>query len=240
MGLPRFLPYEFERRSIDVMRRRAAAFREEMDERRSVRAFSRDPVPRELIEQAIRTASTAPSGAHRQPWYFVAVSDPAMKRLIRIAAEHEEHASYEGGRMPEAWRDALRPFGTNWRKPFLEDVPWIVVVFEEAHGVMPDGSRRKNYYVKESVGIACGMFVTALHHMGLASLTHTPSPMGFLSRLLGRPSNERPYILFPIGYPAADAQVPALERKTLAEIATFDPAPPSDLEPLEDLTLRES
>jgi nitroreductase len=193
-----------------------------MDLRRSVREFSSNPVPRELIELAIRTASTSPSGAHRQPWRFVAVDDPAIKKEIRAAAEAEERESYER-RMPEDWLEALRPLGTNWQKPFLETAPWLVVVFEEAYGRGPDGRRRRNWYVKESVGIACGIFIAALHHMGLATLTHTPSPMGFLARILGRPPNERPFLLFPIGFSAADAQVPDLRRKPLDEVAVWNP-----------------
>jgi nitroreductase len=178
-------------------------------------------VPRHLIESAIATASTAPSGAHRQPWQFVAISDASIKRQIRIAAEKEEYESYEGGRMSDEWLRALEPMGTNWQKPFLETVPWIVVVFEETYRVGEDASKSRNYYVKESVGIACGMFITALHNMGLATLTHTPSPMGFLSEILQRPKNERPFILFPIGYPADDAVVPNLQRKPLEEISTW-------------------
>ena len=203
------------------MRRRALDFHAVMDRRRSVRAFSPDPVPRELIEIAIRTASTAPSGAHRQPWKFVAVGDPRVKREIRAAAEAEEYESYVGGRMPEEWLEALAPLGTGWEKPFLETAPWIVVVFEELYGLRPDGGKRKNYYPKESVGIACGLFIAALHQMGLATLTHTPSPMAFLSRLLDRPANEKPFILFPIGYPAPDAEVPDIKRKGLEEVAVW-------------------
>ncbi len=197
---------------------RAAAIYAEMDTRRSVRDFSDRPVPREIIEYAIATASTAPSGAHRQPWKFVLVGDPAVKRQIREAAEAEEHENYEGGRIPPHWREALAPLGTDWRKPFLETVPWLVVVFEERYGVNSDGTRRHNFYVKESVGIACGFFIVTLHRLGLATLTHTPSPMAFLTKLLGRPANERPYILFPVGYPAEDALVPALTRKALDDI----------------------
>ena len=218
---PRFLPYAFERIAIEEGLERGRAFFEEMDRRRSCRFFSDQPVPREAIELAIRTASTAPSGAHRQPWRFVAVSDPAIKREIRIAAEHEEKISYEGGRMPPEWLEALAPLGTDWHKPYLETVPWLVVVFEEVHGVTPDGTARKNYYVKESVGIACGLFVAALHRMGLSTLTHTPSPMGFLSKILERPKNEKPFILFPVGYPAPDATVPDLRRKSLDEVAVW-------------------
>lgn len=223
-GFP-FVPLAWQGRSPDEMRERARRFYELMDLRRSVRDFSDCPVPRELVELAIQTASTAPSGAHRQPWRFVAVSDAAIKREIRIAAEEEERESYEGGRMPEAWIEALRPLGTDWRKPFLETAPWLVVLFEEVHGFDAAGEVRKNYYVKESVGIAAGMFIAAVHQMGLATLTHTPSPMRFLARILGRPDNERPFILFPIGHPAADAHVPELQRKPLEEIAVWNPRP---------------
>lgn len=216
-----FVPHRPPRLSEDEMRERGRRFFEEMNTRRSVRFFSPDPVPRELIELAIRTASTAPSGAHRQPWRFVAIADPALQREIRVAAEAEEHESYVGGRMPPEWREALEPLGTSWEKPFLETAPWLVVVFEELYGLRPDGSKRKNYYPKESVGIACGLFIAALHRMGLATLTHTPSPMAFLSRLLGRPANEKPFILFPVGYPAPDAEVPDLRRKSLEEIAVW-------------------
>jgi nitroreductase len=211
----------------EEMAERARSFFQEMDRRRSVRDFSNRPVPRELIELAIRTASTAPSGARRQPWRFVAVSDPDIKHRIRVAAEEEERESYEGGRMPPEWREALAPLGTDWHKPFLEVVPWIVVLFEEVHGVELDGSTKKNYYVKESAGIAAGMFIAALHHMGLVTLTHTPSPMRFLADILGRPKNERPYILFPVGYPAAGAEVPDLHRKSLEEVAVWNPRPES-------------
>jgi nitroreductase len=203
------------------MSTRAQGFFQLMSQRRSVRHFSSDPVPRHLIEIAIATASTAPSGAHRQPWSFVAVSDTDTKRRIREAAEAEERISYEGGRMPLAWREALAPIGTDWHKPFLEIVPWIVVVFEHVHGVAPDGQASKNYYVKESVGIACGLFIAALHNMGLATLTHTPSPMAFLSEILQRPNHEKPYVLFPIGFPADEAVVPDLHRKTLNEVAVW-------------------
>jgi nitroreductase len=222
----RFIPYRPPRWPLDEMRRRGRDLLELLRARRSVRSFAPDPVPRDLIETAIEAASTAPSGAHRQPWRFVAVQDPAIKRRIRVAAEREERRSYEGGRMPPEWLEAIAPLGTDWRKPYLETVPWIVVVFEETYGIGPDGSRRKNYYVKESVGIACGLFVVALQAMGLATLTHTPSPMGFLSRLLGRPERERPFILFPIGYAAEGCEVPDLRRKSLDEIAIFDPPAP--------------
>jgi len=219
-----FIPLDHQRFESAETRRRAAAFFEQMNRRRSVRDFSAEPVPRELIETAIRTASTAPSGAHRQPWRFVVIGDPELKHRIRVAAEAEERKSYEQ-RMPEEWLRALAPLGVDWHKPFLEIVPWIVVVFEELYGFNQDGGKRKNYYVRESVGIACGIFITALHHMGLATLTHTPSPMGFLREILGRPKNEKPYILFPVGYPAPGAEVPDLRRKSLAEVSIWDPKP---------------
>lgn len=213
-----FIAYEFARLSSDEMTRRSDDFYRMMDRRRSIRDFSDDPVPDSLIEAAILTASTAPSGAHRQPWTFVAVGDPHLKMRIRQAAETEERENYEGGRLPDSWREALAPLGTNSHKPYLETVPWIVVLFEQRYSITPDGETEKNYYVKESVGIAAGLFVAAIHNMGLVTLTHTPSPMAFLSRLLGRPENERPFALFPIGYPAADCQVPALVRKDLDEV----------------------
>ena len=220
-----FVPLAWQPVAPDEMQARAESFYRLMDRRRSVREFSDRPVPRELIERAVMTASTAPSGAHRQPWRFVCVSDPAIKREIRLAAEAEERESYQGGRMPDEWLEALAPLGTDEHKPYLEIVPWLVVLFEEVHGHHDDGSARKNYYVKESAGIAAGLFIAAIHNMGLATLTHTPSPMKFLSRILGRPSNERPFVLFPIGYPAADAHVPDLRRKTLDEVAVWDPTP---------------
>jgi len=218
---PRFRPLDFEEIPAPEMLRRGRSFYEHMHRRRSVRHFSDRPVPKELVELAIRAAATAPSGAHRQPWTFVAISDPKLKREIRVAAEQEEYESYVGGRMPQEWLEALAPLGTDWQKPFLETAPWIVVVFEQLYGRLPDGGKRKHYYVKESVGISCGLFIAALHTMGLVSLTHTPSPMAFLARLLGRPENEKPLILFPVGYPAPHAEVPDLDRKTLAEVAVW-------------------
>jgi len=216
-----YVPYAPERVPPEQALARGQALFDELDSRRSVRAFRSDPVPRACIELAIRSASTAPSGAHRQPWRFVAVSDPAVKQEIRQGAEAEERRNYEGGRMPPAWREALAPLGTDSDKSYLEIVPWIVVVFAEQHGVGPDGERIQNYYVKESVGIACGLFVAALHRMGLATLTHTPSPMRFLNEILDRPAREQPSILFPIGYPAPDCLVPDLRRKALDEVAVF-------------------
>lgn len=226
MGEHPFVPYLFERRAPEEMRRRAEDFYRLMDRRRSIRELSSEPVPRELVELAIRTASTAPSGAHRQPWKLVAVDDPTIKHRIRLAAEAEERKSYEE-RMPEEWLEALAPLGTDWHKPFLETAPWLVVVFEELFGYDQAGNKRKNYYVRESVGIACGLFITALHNMGLVTLTHTPSPMRFLSEILGRPANERPYILFPIGFPAPGVKVPDLRRKSLEEVAVWNPQPDS-------------
>lgn len=212
------VPYEFERYPLEIMEQRAAAFYETMDRRRSVREFSDEPVPRHLIDQAIRTASTAPSGAHRQPWTFVVVGDPALKARIRVAAENEERENYEGGRLPGDWREALQPLGTDWEKPYLETVPWLVVLFEQRYTLKDNGDTIRNYYVKESVGIAAGLFIAALHNMGLATLTHTPSPMAFLTRILDRPENERPFVLFPIGYPTQDCRVPDLQRKPLDEV----------------------
>lgn len=225
MDSDRFVPYSLEELDDAERERRGRDFFAELDTRRSVRHFSDRPVDRALIEHAIRAASTAPSGAHRQPWTFVAVGDPALKRRIRLAAEKEEHAFYEEGRAPDEWLDALRPLGTDWQKPYLETVPWLVVVFEQLAEMEEDGQKRKNYYTKESVGIACGIFIAALHRMRLATLTHTPSPMGFLRKILDRPSEERPFMLFPVGHPVGDCEVPDLRRKQLDEIAVFHPEP---------------
>ena len=222
---PRHVPLAFEDVPLDEARARGDALCRELSARRSVRDFSDRPVPRDLVERAIRAASTAPSGAHMQPWTFVAVSDPAVKRTIREAAEAEERASY-GGRMSDEWLEALAPIGTDWRKPFLETCPWIVVLFAQRTGVGPGGPPRKHYYVQESCGIAAGLFIAALHRMGLATLTHTPSPMRFLTDVLGRPGNEAPFILFPVGYPAEGATVPDLRRKRLDEVAVWIEAGP--------------
>lgn len=205
------------------MRRRARAFHAEMDRRRSVREFSAEPVPRDLIDEAIMTASTAPSGAHQQPWTWVVVGDRETKREIRTAAEVEERINYEGGRMSAEWRGALEPLGTTSDKPYLEAVPWIVVAFEQIYGIDDDGTHRKHYYAKQSMGIACGLFIAALHTMGLATLTHTPSPMGFLGRILERPANEKAFVLFPVGYPAPGAEVPDLRRKPAVEVIAESP-----------------
>lgn len=217
----RFVPHPLADMTDDEVIAAGQAFFEHMDGRRSVRMFSDRPVPRAAIELAIRAASTAPSGAHMQPWTFVVVSDPDLKRRIREAAEEEERTNYEGGRINEEWREALEPLGTDWRKPFLERAPWVVVLFEQRMGSRPDGSTFHHYYVKESVGIAAGMFITALHTMGLATLPHTPSPMAFLTSALERPAVERPFAVFPIGFPSLDCVVPDLARKPLADVATF-------------------
>jgi nitroreductase len=217
MAPPRFVPLEFERASADEMRARSDAFLERVRRRRTVRQFSPEPVPWKLIENAIAAAGSAPSGADQQPWTFVAVSDPELKRRIREAAEEEERRSYEG-RMPTDWLRALEPLGTDWRKPHITDAPWVLVVFEQTYGVDAAGAKRKHYYVRESVGIAVGFLLVALHEAGLATLTHTPSPMGFLRELLGRPENERPFVLVPVGYAAPGATVPDIARKPLDEI----------------------
>lgn len=214
------IPLLFERLPTAEMTRRARLVLESARRRRSVRDFSAEPVARELIELAIRTAATAPSGANRQPWKFVVVSDPAVKLAIREGAEAEEKESYES-RMSAEWLAALEPLGTDWRKPFLETAPWLVVVFAELWENLPSGAKARNYYVKESVGIACGLFIAALHAMGLVTLTHTPSPMAFLNRILKRPANEKPYVLFPVGLPAAGATVPTIGKKELEEISIW-------------------
>ena len=214
------IPYRPERLPVEESTKRGEALLEHLDTRRSVRFFSDAPVPRRLIELAIRAASTAPSGAHRQPWTFVAVADPKLKRRIREAAEREEKAFYEG-RAPEAWLEALAPLGTTWQKPYLETAPWLVVLFAQAWGVDDEGQRLKHYYVPESCGIAAGLFLVALHEMGLSTLTHTPAPMAFLRDVFGRPASERPMILFPVGYAADDATVPDLVRKPLGAVAEF-------------------
>ncbi len=211
-------PLEFERRPLSDSLGRAETFYQEMSRRRTTRHFSTEPVPWELVEWAIRTAGTAPSGAHQQPWTFVAVSDHDLKRQIREAAEREEHDFYNG-RAPEEWIEALAPLGTDELKPHLTDAPWVVILFRQAHGLAPDGSKRTYYYTQESCGIAAGLFIAAIHHMGLVTLTHTPSPMRFLAELLERPVNEKAMLVMPVGYPAPDAQVPDLTRKPLDEIA---------------------
>jgi iodotyrosine deiodinase len=204
----------------DEMRQRAAEFYAEMRRRRSVRDFSDRPVPRNVIDDCLRAAGTAPSGANKQPWHFVVVADPAVKRRIREAAEAEERAFY-ARRATQEWLDDLAPLGTGPDKPFLETAPYLIVIFAQKYGLLPDGRQTKHYYVAESVGIATGVLITALHHAGLATLTHTPSPMYFLSDILGRPENERPFLVLVVGYPAEGARVPDIQKKPLDEIATF-------------------
>jgi len=216
-----FIPYSTYREyPLEEMRERAQTFREEMQRRRTIRTFSSRPVPRGIIEECIRTAGTAPNGANLQPWHFVIVSDPDVKKQIREGAEQEERAFYER-RASEEWLEALAPLGTDWHKPFLEEAPYLIVIFGLSNTILPDGTKRKNYYVTESVGIATGMLITAIHHAGLASLTHTPSPMGFLNKILNRPANERPFLVLVVGYPAEDTTVPDINKKSLEEIATF-------------------
>lgn len=195
---------------------KSAALREQMEQRRSLRFFSSREVPERVIQDLIMTASSAPSGANKQPWSFVAISGTDLKKKIRKAAEKEEREFYEH-RAPDSWLKDLEPFGTDANKPFLETAPWLIVVFRE--NVDPMGG--KNYYVQESVGIACGFLIAAIHQIGLVTLTHTPSPMNFLSSLLERPANEKPYLLLPVGYPAEDATVPVIEKKSLEEVAQF-------------------
>jgi nitroreductase len=205
----------------EEMRQRAREFNDEIQRRRSVRAFDPRAVPREVIEDCLRAAGSAPSGAHMQPWHFVAVADPSIKSRIRLAAEIEEREFYQR-RAPAEWLAALEPLGTDERKPFLELAPWLIVVFLKRFCRLPDGRKVKNYYTDESVGIATGFLLAALHHSGLASLTHTPSPMGFINEILGRPKDtERPFMIVVTGYPQAGVLVPDLRRKGLEEIATF-------------------
>ena len=223
MADPRYrpVPLQFTFLSPDEQRVRAREFLARVGTRRTVRHYSGDPVPAEVIDAAIAAAASAPSGANMQPWRFVVVRDPDVKRRIRAAAEAEERESYER-RMPDDWLDALAPLGTDWHKPFLELAPVLIVVFRVDYAIEPGpggGERHvKHYYVSESVGIACGFLLAALHWAGLATLTHTPSPMGFLSEILGRPKNEKPYLLIPVGYPAPDAEVPDIRKKRMDEV----------------------
>lgn len=221
---PRSVPLEWNRvpesEQLDAIRE----FEATMRKRRTVREFSPEPVPLELIERAIAIAGTAPSGANQQPWQFVVVSDPAVKREIRLAAEAEERENYEH-RFPPEWLEALAPFGTDWHKGFLEDAPYLIVVFRIDYGLSADGSKQKHYYVSESVGIATGFLLAALHVAGLATLTHTPNPMGFLAKICGRPANERAFLLIPVGYPRPGAVVPDISKKTKAQICLLLRAP---------------
>ncbi|MAW88547.1 MAG: nitroreductase family protein [Phyllobacteriaceae bacterium] len=220
MKTGKHVPLDFRRRSVEETQAAAAAFRQAVARRRTVRDFAPDPVPRSVIEDCVMAAASAPSGANQQPWTFVCISDPATKAAIRAAAEEEERAFYDG-RAPEEWLEALAPLGTDADKPFLETAPWLIVVFAQRHGTGPDGRRIKHYYVPESVGIATGFLIAALHDAGLATLTHTPSPMGFLSRICGRPENEKPVILLVAGYPATGATVPDIVKKEAGEVIVW-------------------
>ncbi|NGY38468.1 nitroreductase family protein [Flavobacterium sp. XN-5] len=215
-----YIRYSKATLSDEEMRERSQFFYEAMDSRRSVREFSDSPVPREVIENLIKTASTAPSGAHKQPWTFCVVENPVIKKQIRIAAEEEELESYES-RMSSDWIEDLKPLGTDWRKPFIETAPYLVIVFRCIYELDSDQKKKNNYYVQESVGIATGFLLAAIHNAGLVSLTHTPSPMNFLTKTLNRPANEKPYLLIPVGHPAEECWVPDLKRKGLEDICVF-------------------
>ena len=221
MPKPEYIPLEtYQEYPQPEMVERATTFYQEIRRRRTVRDFSDRPVPREVIDQCILAAGTAPNGANLQPWHFAVVGDPAIKSEIRAAAEKEEQEFYDG-RAPQEWLDALSHLGTDMHKPFLETAPYLIVVFSKAHDVREDGSKVKHYYVSESVGIATGFLIAGLHHAGMATLTHTPSPMKFLNNILGRPSNERPFVLLVVGYPADGAKVPTIEKKTLNQTTTY-------------------
>jgi iodotyrosine deiodinase len=221
MTKPEFVPYsEFHKYPPEKMKERSKQFLKDIKRRRTVRDFSDRPVPLEAIENCIKAAATAPSGANRQPWHFVVVSNRIIKKQIRIAAEKEEHEFYVH-RAPADWLAALAPLGTDEQKPFLEEAPYLIVIFSQSYQMTPDGKKMKNYYVPESVGIATGVLITALHHSGLATLTHTPAPMKFLNKILGRPSNEKPFLILVVGYPAKGTRVPAIKKKGLSKIADF-------------------
>jgi iodotyrosine deiodinase len=218
---PLYHPLEFTARSEAEMLARARDFRALMNHRRTVRDFSGKPVPRQIIEDAVMTAAGAPSGANQQPWSFVCISDAAVKSRIRVAAEEEEREFYRSGKTPEAWLGALAPLGTDEHKPFLDIAPWLIVIFGQRYGVAEDGSHVKHYYVPESVGIAMGFLIASLHNAGLATLTHTPSPMGFLNEICGRPENEKPYVLLVAGYPAEACRVPVITKKKLEDVSAW-------------------
>ena len=221
MEQTQFLPLStYHEYPLEEMKRRAAQFRVDIQRRRSVRQFSKRAVPQDIIEDCLLAAGSAPSGANLQPWHFVVIKDPKIKSSIRAAAEQEEHEFYHS-RAPQEWLDALAPLGTDEHKPFLEDAPYLIVIFAQSYSRLSDGRKVKNYYVNESVGIATGMLITAVHNAGLVSLTHTPSPMRFLNHILDRPDNERPFLVLVVGYPAEDTQVPQISKKGLDEIATF-------------------
>jgi len=214
-----YIQYQRDTYELKEAESRAKAYYKWLDTRRTVRDISDKPVSKQLIKDLIMAASTAPSGAHKQPWTFCAVSGSDIKKAIRAAAEKEEYEGYHG-RMSKRWLDDLKPIGTDWNKPFLEEAPWLVIIFKRVYEMI-DGEKHKNYYVNESVGIACGMIISAIHRAGLVTLTHTPSPMNFLTKILNRPENERPYLLLPIGYPKDKVYVPELHRKSLNKVAVF-------------------
>ena len=221
MTQPNFIPLtSYQEYPADEMEARAAEFYGEIRRRRTVREFSERAVPRSIIENCVLAAGTAPNGANMQPWHFVVVSDTDVKRQIREAAEEEEQEFYNS-KAPQEWLAALAPLGTDQHKPFLETAPFLIAIFAQRHGILPDGRKVKHYYAVESVGIASGILITALHHAGLATLTHTPSPMNFLNKILGRPAHERPFLLLVVGYPDEQAQVPDITKKSLGEIASF-------------------
>ncbi len=213
----KFIQYNSAAYSAEQMLERTAEFRKLMEARRSIREFSDRDVPKEVIENIIMTASSAPSGAHKQPWTFCVVRDKEIKIQIREAAEKEEYDNYHG-RMDEQWLKDLEKFGTDWKKPFIETAPYLIVIFKKLYDISETGEKLQNYYVNESVGIACGLLIAAVHNAGLCALTHTPSPMGFLSKILNRPENERPFLLIPVGFPAENCEVPDLKRKEYEEI----------------------
>ena len=216
-----FIPLpDYRELAEDEMVLRAADFVAELRTRRTVRHFSDRPVPEEVLRDCVAAAASAPSGANRQPWHFVIISDPKIKKKIREAAEEEERDFYHG-RAPDDWLEALAPLGTDEHKPFLETAPYVIAVFAERYGIDEEGNKLKNYDVSESVGIAVGFLITAIHHAGLVSLTHTPAPMRFLAEILGRPGNERPFLILPVGYPSEEATVPNIDKKPLEQIATF-------------------
>ena len=215
-----FITYSKEAYDIEEMESRSHKFLETMDSRRSVRDFSDKEIPESIIENILITASTAPSGAHKQPWTFCVVKDPEIKKQIRIAAEKEERESYDH-RMTEEWLKDLEPIGTDWNKPFLEIAPYLIVVFKRSYEIEENNHKHQNYYVTESCGIACGFLLAAIHHAGLVALTHTPSPMNFLSKILNRPINEKPFLLIPVGYPVEECWVPDIKRKGISEICNW-------------------
>lgn len=217
MKTENWIKYEGIQVTDDKVVERSQAYYEMMDKRRSIRIFSDKHVPFAAIKNIVRTASSAPSGAHKQPWTFCVVSDPKIKKKIRAAAEEEEYTNYHG-RMSEDWLEDLKAFGTDWNKPFLEVAPYLIIVFKKAYDLDENNQKSKNYYVNESVGIACGFLISAIHQAGLVTLTHTPSPMNFLQKILNRPDNERAYLLIPVGYPEADVEVPDIKRRGLDEI----------------------